>query len=78
MVAIVLVVLAVMGYLGKGKVEEIEIVQATGTANAAATGSPAGTHFVVDMSGGLRLGRDMGVMLGQMVLGWILVQRFGV
>ena len=77
-----LVVLAVMGYLGKGKVEELEIVQrtgtATGTVNAVETGSSAGTRFIVDASGGMGVRRDIGVMLGQTVLGWILVYWDGV
>jgi hypothetical protein len=63
LVAIVLVVLAVMGYLGKGKVEELEIVQwtgtATGTVNAVETGSSAGTRFIVDASGGMGVRRDI-------------------
>jgi hypothetical protein len=75
--AIVLVVLAVMGYLGKGKAEEIQIVPETGTATTTAAGAPAITHWVVKTSAGLRR-RAVGMMFGEMVLGWVLVHLFGI
>jgi hypothetical protein len=78
--AIVLVVLAVMGYLGKGEVEEIQIIQSTGTATtnvAGPPGEPVATHWLVKTSGETRVKRDMAMILAEMVLGWIMVRLFG-
>jgi Na+-transporting methylmalonyl-CoA/oxaloacetate decarboxylase gamma subunit len=78
--AIVLVVLAVMGYLGKAQVEVAGIVQPTATVTAHAVVIGNGTAGVVHnvlLSGGGKVRKRVGIVMCELVLAWSLVYLFG-
>lgn len=63
--AIVLVVLAALGYLGRAKVEVVDIVQPTATAVAGATGA---VKELLLESGGSRVGKRVGIIACEVAL----------
>lgn len=76
--AIVLVVLAVMGYLGKARVEVADIVQPTATVTAHAVGNvTTGVVHNALLSGGGRVRKRVGIVMCELALAWSLVYLFG-